>query len=323
MKYASLQELLTTFVDFLSTEKGYSENTCRAYQHDLEDFIAYFLANRAVTLTGGPDDGESEDDEAEAIDAEDAGAVSGLMIRSYLGFLHKQKIKKSSVARKLSAIRSFMRFLEKHGVITDNPAESVITPKQDKPIPNYLTVDDMFRLLDSIATENLSGKRNRAMFETLYSTGIRVSELVGLDVGDVDASGRVIRVTGKGNRERMAPIGQKALEWIREYRQSLHLQKGIAVNTPGPLFLNKDNERLTTRSVARILEKTALEAGLSTPVAPHDIRHSFATHLLDAGLDLRVVQEMLGHKLLSTTQKYTHVSIDRLMAAYDAAHPRK
>ncbi|MFZ2632815.1 MAG: tyrosine recombinase XerC [Desulfosalsimonadaceae bacterium] len=316
MNYTSLQELLDTFVDFLSTEKGYSANTCRAYQHDLEDFIAFFFTNRAYALTYSEEDGEE-------IDVQDATAISGLMIRSYLGFLHKQKIKKSSVARKLSSIRSFMKFLQKHGVITENPANSVLTPKQEKPIPNYLTVDDMFRLLDSIKTDTLSGKRDRALLEAMYSTGIRVSELVGLNVSDVDYSGKVIRVTGKGNIERIVPIGQKALNILKDYRESLHTSKGIGCNSVGPLFLNKSNGRITVRSVARILEKSAIEAGLLVPVAPHDLRHSFATHMLDAGLDLRVVQEMLGHKKLSTTQKYTHVSIDRLMAAYDSAHPRK
>ena len=316
MKHASLKQLLDTFVDFLSTEKGYSDNTCRAYANDLEDFIAYFLSNRALAVS-------YEDDGDKDYDAGDVASVSGLMIRGYLGFLHKQKIKKTSVARKLSAIRSFLKFLERHGVIADNPAVSVITPKQDKPIPRYLTVDDMFRLLDAIKTDSLIGKRNRALLETMYSTGIRVSELVGLNVADVDFAGKTIRVTGKGNVERIVPIGANSLALIQDYRKSLHVQKAVAVDHRGALFLNKNRGRLSARSVARILEKSARDAGLDVPVAPHDLRHSYATHMLDAGLDLRAVQELLGHKQLSTTQKYTHVSIDRLMAAYDAAHPRK
>ncbi len=314
MNYDSLKQLLDTFVNFLSTEKGYSENTCRAYTNDLEDFIAYFLANKALVLT--------YDDEND-IDINDVAAISGLIIRSYLGFLHKQSIKKSSVARKLSAIRSFFKFLERHGVISENPATSVITPKQDKPIPKYLTVDVMFRLLDSIKTDTLTGKRDRALLETMYSTGIRVSELVGLNLEHVDFSGKVIRVTGKGNVERIVPIGKKSLDWIKEYRNCLYMQKAAPDNHKGAMFLNKNKGRLTARSVARILDKCSREAGLAVPVSPHDLRHSFATHMLDAGLDLRVVQELLGHKQLSTTQKYTHVSIDRLMAAYDSAHPRK
>ncbi len=316
MNSSSLKQLLDTFIDFLSAEKGYSENTCRAYMHDLEDFISYYIANRALAIT-------YEDDNYGDIDTGDVAAISGLIIRSYLGFLHKRKIKKSTVARKLSSIRSFFKFLEKHGVISENPADSIITPKQDKPVPRYLTVDDMFRLLDSVKTETLTGKRNRALLETMYSTGIRVSELVGLNTDNIDFSGKVVRVTGKGNVERIVPIGKKALDIIKDYRVNLQQSKGIGFNSNGPLFLNNNKGRLTARSVARILDKSARSAGLSSPVAPHDLRHTFATHMLDAGLDLRVVQEMLGHKQLSTTQRYTHVSIDRLMAAYDSAHPRK
>ena len=318
MNSSSLKQLLDTFIDFLSAEKGYSENTCRAYMHDLEDFISYYIANRALAITYEGDDYVDID-----IDTRDVAAISGLIIRSYLGFLHKRKIKKSTVARKLSSIRSFFKFLKKHGVISENPADSVITPKQDKPVPRYLTVDDMFRLLDSVKTDNLTGKRNRALLETMYSTGIRVSELVGLNTDNIDFSGKVIRVTGKGNVERIVPIGKKALGIIKDYRDNLQQSKGIGFNPNGPLFLNNNKGRLTARSVARILDKAARSVGLSVPVAPHDLRHTFATHMLDAGLDLRVVQEMLGHKQLSTTQKYTHVSIDRLMAAYDSAHPRK
>jgi integrase/recombinase XerC len=315
MNPSTFEHLLAAFIDFLSTEKGYSQHTCRAYAKDLEDFISYFANNRALTITY---DDESREN-GQAAKVED---ISGLIIRGYLGLLHKQNIKKTSIARKLSSIRSFFKFLEKHGVVSENPAESVLTPKQEKPIPRYLTVDDMFRLLDSVKTNDVTGKRNRAMLETLYSTGIRVSELVGLNVPDINFSGKVIRVTGKGDKERIVPIGQTALTAIKNYRDDLQQTK-VAINQRGPVFLNKNKGRLTVRSVARILDKAAKDAGLAVPVAPHDLRHSFATHMLDAGLDLRMVQELLGHKQLSTTQKYTHVSIDRLMVAYDQAHPRR
>jgi integrase/recombinase XerC len=184
-------------------------------------------------------------------------------------------------------------------------------------------VDDIFRLLDSIKTDTLAGIRNRAIFETLYSSGIRVSELEGLDVFDVDFTKCLIRVVGKGNKERIVPIGNKAVATIKEYRKRLQSEAGIAEEDNGPLFLNKDHGRLTSRSIARILSKTARECGLLIPVSPHALRHTYATHMLDAGADLRVVQELLGHKSLSTTQKYTHVSIDRLMETYDKAHPRR
>ncbi len=316
MNPTHLKNLVVSFEDYLSTERGYSENTCRAYGHDLEEFISYFSSNRALAITYD-ENGERE------VDATDLDRVSGLMIRGYLGLLHRNKIKKTPIARKLSSIRSFFRFLVKHGVVSENPADAVLTPKQEKPIPRYLPVDDMFRLLDSIKTDSLAGKRNRAILETLYSTGIRVSELVGLDLPDIDFSGRVIRVTGKGNKQRIVPIGKKALAAISDYRKDLKDLPHSGIPHEGPVFLNRNKGRLTVRSVARILDRAAREAGLAIPVSPHDLRHSFATHMLDAGLDLRTVQELLGHRQLSTTQKYTHVSMDRLMAAYDQAHPRR
>lgn len=306
--------MMQQFVDYLSLEKGYSTNTCRAYAHDLDDFLQYFIQNRALPMTS-----ESGAD----IDATDVEAAGGMILRSYLGSLHKQGLKKTSIARKISSIRSFFNFMERHGVIQQNPAETVLTPKQEKPVPAYLTVDDVFRLLDGIDTKTLVGKRNRAMLESLYSTGIRVSELVGLNTGDVDFAAKSLRVLGKGNKERIVPIGEKALNAIEAYQQALAAQKKVTQGGDRALFLNKNMGRLTTRSVARVLDKAAIAAGISVPVSPHDLRHSFATHMLDAGLDLRVVQELLGHSQLSTTQKYTHVSIDRLMAAYDQAHPRK
>jgi integrase/recombinase XerC len=306
----SLNNQIRSFIDSLQSEKGYSVNTCRAYSHNINEFISFI--------------GESyfSADNQEGADLLKAEHIESLMIRGYLAFLHK-KNKKVTIARKLSAVRSFFRFLLKHGVILDNPLDLILTPKQVKAIPVYLPVDDIFRLLDSIKTDTLAGIRNRAIFETLYSSGIRVSELEGLNVFDVDFSRCLIRVVGKGNKERIVPIGKKAVATIKEYRKRLQSEAGIAEEDNGPLFLNKDNGRLTSRSIARILNKTARECGLLIPVSPHALRHTYATHMLDAGADLRVVQELLGHKSLSTTQKYTHVSIDRLMETYDKAHPRR
>ncbi|UCH21981.1 MAG: tyrosine recombinase XerC [Deltaproteobacteria bacterium] len=305
-----IKRLIKPFIDSLSAQKGYSINTCRAYQHDLEEFVNIASRNRFQGNQKKPPDDYP------------LTGVDSLTIREYLGALHK-KNKKVTIARKLSAIRSFFRYLIKKGAITDDPTKMVLTPKQEKSIPTYLPVDDMFRLLDSIKTDNLLGLRNRAIFETLYSCGIRVSELAGLNVSDVSFSSRVIRVVGKGSRQRIVPIGDKALSAIKSYRKKLKSQKGFRSEENGPLFLNKYNGRLTTRSIARILEKLAKECGLLIPISPHALRHTYATHLLDAGADLRIVQELLGHKSLSTTQKYTHVSIDRLMQTYDRAHPRK
>lgn len=321
MSTIAVTQLLDSFVDYLAAEKGCSDHTCRAYARDLKDFLAYFTNWQSTQGARGKKGQGKEKNSGGSADIEE---ISALVIRSYLGQLHRQQIKKTSIARKLSAIRSFFNYLEKHHVISQNPATLVITPKQDKPVPSYLTVDDVFRLIDSIADDSVAGKRNRAILETLYSTGIRVSELTGLDVENVDFANRTVRVMGKGSVERIVPMGQKAAAAMRDYRQALY---GNSAKTPdiwkGPLFLNKNGGRLTQRSVARMLDQAARAAGLTMPVSPHDLRHTFATHLLDAGLDLRMVQELLGHRQLSTTQKYTHVSIDRLMAAYDSAHPRK
>jgi integrase/recombinase XerC len=311
MESPPAKSLIGLFLESLAAEKGYSDQTIRAYRKDLEAFFSFIAQSQAAggghkksALTVSP------------------SQIDGIRIRSYLGFLHRQ-YKKTTIARKLSAIRSFFRFLVKRGLISENPAELVLTPKQDKTIPVYLAVDEMFRLLDSIQTDTLLGLRNRAIFETLYSSGIRVSELAGMNYADVDFAGAVVRVLGKGNKQRIIPIGQKALEAIKAYREQLDRQIGAEALKDGALFLNKYNKRLTVRSIARILRNLVDAVGLLTTVSPHAIRHSFATHMLDAGADLRVVQELLGHKSLSTTQKYTHVSIDRLMETYDKAHPRK
>jgi len=306
MKAMPVEKLISVFIEALGTEKGFSENTCRGYRNDLEQFLQYLEENN-------PRQGN---------DPVVLDRVDGITIRGYLGSLHKRN-KKTTIARKLSALRSFFHFLVKRGVTEENPAESILTPKQDKTIPAYLSVDDMFRLLDSIHTSRLLDLRNRAIFETLYSCGIRVSELVGLNTADVDFRQTLIRVLGKGARERIVPIGKNALLAISNYRQVLASNCGISEDVNGPLFLNKNKGRLSARSVARILDKLVTACGLLTPVSPHTLRHTFATHMLDAGADLRVVQELLGHKSLSTTQKYTHVSIDRLMQTYDKAHPRK
>jgi integrase/recombinase XerC len=306
-----IKVLISGFIESIAVEKGYSDNTCRGYRNDLEGFLLYLARSR---LPGNQ--------RPQTIDQIEIDSVNNLTIRGYLGWLHTGN-KKTTIARKLSAVRSFFKYLVKRGVIADNPAESILTPKQDKSIPQYLPVDEMFRLLDSIQTDSILDLRNRAIFETLYSCGIRVSELVGLNVYDVDFKGSVIRVLGKGRKERIVPIGQKALAAVKTYRAGLQEESGISADANGPLFLNKDHGRISARSVARILVKLVNRCGLLKPVSPHTMRHTFATHMLDAGADLRIVQELLGHKSLSTTQKYTHVSIDRLMETYDRAHPRK
>ncbi len=299
---------IESFIETLSAEKGFSLNTCRAYRNDLEQFLAYLRDSEIGLLRRG-----------EKVDVRN---VDDIVIRSYMGFLYK-KNQKSTIARKLSALRSFFRFLVKRGTIRTNPADKVLTPKRGRPLPNYLPVDDMFRLLDGVKGESVLALRNRAILETLYSTGVRVAELAGMDIGDVDFDSGFVRVIGKGNNERLAPVGKKALGRIRAYVDTRRETTGSVIQDSEPLFLNSRGGRLSTRSIARLLEVVVRQMGLLRPISPHGLRHTFATHMLDAGADLRVVQELLGHASLTTTQRYTHVSIDRLMEVYDKAHPRR
>ena len=307
----SVENLINAFIESLAIEKGYSRNTCRGYRNDLEGFMEYLAQN--------PLAGYRRSRRGDPVKIDEIHVIT---IRGYLGWLHK-KNKKTTIARKLSAVRSFFKFLVKRGIIDDNPADSILTPKQDKTIPEYLPVDEMFRLLDFIQIGGILDLRNRAIFETLYSCGIRVAELVGMNIGNVDFEGGGIRILGKGSKERIVPIGQQALAAIQSYREQVKKEWGISADHNGPLFLNKNKVRLSARSVARILDSLVNTCGLLKSISPHTMRHTFATHMLDAGADLRIVQELLGHKSLSTTQKYTHVSIDRLMETYDRAHPRK
>ncbi|MDJ0804569.1 MAG: tyrosine recombinase XerC [Desulfobacterales bacterium] len=305
-------QTIDRFLTTLAVEKGYSAHTCRSYRADLVAF-ARFVA---------PEKSTAASEERAVPDRFDPRQVDSLAIRGYLAELYRRN-SKATIARKLSAVRSYFRFLQRLGLRSDNPAESVMTPKQEKNIPHYLTVDDVFRLLDQVQEDSLLGLRNRAIFETLYSAGTRVSELAGLDTRDVDLKAGIMRVRGKGNKQRVLPIGDKAVQAIRVYRDRLRREAGIDPDADGALFRNHRQGRLTPRSIARILDKLVRQCGLLVPVSPHTLRHTFATHLLDAGADLRTVQELLGHESLSTTQKYTHVSIDRLMETYDKAHPRR
>jgi len=319
-------QLIQSFIESLSSEKGYSAHTCRAYRRDIEDFVSFISTGTGAVeknTTGAEHPDSFHSDQPDPYESPlRVEQVDALTIRGYLGFLYK-KNKKVTIARKLSALRSFFKYLVKVGILTENPADMILTPKLGKFIPVYLTVDDMFRLLDSIRTDTLQGLRNRAMFEIMYSCGIRVSELAGMNVGGVDFQQLVVRVLGKGNKERVVPVGHKAIEAVKAYRNRLMMDRGVGMDLDAPLFLNKYDTRLTTRSIARILDQVAMRCGLLTPVSPHAFRHSFATHMLDGGADLRGLQELLGHQSLSTTQRYTHVSIDQLMQIYDTAHPRR
>jgi len=292
------------FVRHLQKDKGLSPHTVRAYRSDLQAFLR-FAAEHC---------GRKE---------ASAGEIDHYLIRSYLAELHSTS-KRTSINRKLSSLRSFFRYLLKNGVIQRNPVAAIFSPRQEKPVSRFLPVDDMFALLDSAQEETILGLRDRAILETLYSAGLRVSELTGLNVDSVFFEEKCARVMGKGSKERVVPIGSKALSAIQRYLdKSLDLRKKRTDSKVSrALFLNHRGGRLTSRSVARIVDKYIRLCGSSMKVSPHVLRHSFATHLLDSGADLRAIQELLGHASLSTTQKYTHVSLDKLMEVYDACHPR-
>lgn len=307
---SSAVECIRGFIESLAAEKGYSTHTLRAYRHNLLELIAF--------TAGDPEWAQSRPEKLGHVRMDQ---VDVMILRGYLGYLHGRN-QKSTIARKLSAIRSFFRYLRRHQLVAEDPAENLHAPKHHQPIPTYLVVDDMFRLLEAIRPEGVLGWRNRAILETFYSTGVRVSELAGLDMDDLDTGGGIMRVFGKGAKERLVPIGAKAMAAIQTYREALAAEHDVPAGD-GPIFLNKDLGRLSTRSMARVVDRFARASGLSVPVSPHAMRHSYATHLLDAGADLRAVQELLGHRNISTTQRYTHVSIDHLMAAYDKAHPRR
>jgi integrase/recombinase XerC len=311
MEDTNMMDHIRLFLDALAAEKGFSPHTLRAYGHNLTELTAF--------VAGDPEWAAKAPERLGRVKLEQ---VDEMHVRGYLGYLHGRNTK-STVARKLAAIRSFFRYMLKHDRIARNPVENLHAPKHDKPMPVYLPVDDMFRILDGVKPMGVLGLRNRAILETLYSTGVRVSELAGLDIQDVDAENGLMRVAGKGGKQRQVPVGAKALAALDAYRQALLAETGIGMDGNGPVFLNKNGGRLTTRSIGRVVDKMARACAMAMPVSPHAVRHSFATHMLDAGVDLRAVQELLGHSSLSTTQRYTHVSIDRLMATYDKAHPRR
>ncbi len=305
-----LKDAIALFFKYLKDEKGYSNHTERSYQVDLGQF-ASFLRRDNVRFRREKQ-GEFSIEE-----------ICGPAVRKYVGSLYGN-LKRSTIARKLSAVRSFFLFLEKEGLIKVNPAAEVQSPKLGKYIPSHLPVDDVFRLMDLPDRGNPLGLRDLAILEVLYSCGIRVAELAGMNVSSIDHDQRLVKVTGKGEKERIVPIGRQALGAVKTYLSATcEVRKKNALAGSGdPLFMNFRGGRLTTRSIGRIVKHYARAGGLTDEISPHSMRHTFATHMLDGGADLRSVQELLGHKSLSTTQKYTHVSLKRLMEVYDKAHPR-
>ena len=299
-----IEKLSLDFIAKLEHEKGFSEHTLRAYHKDLLQFDIFLKAEKRSSLE----------------------SVNHLLLRRFLAVLRSKNYSKTTIARKLASIRSFFKFLIREGELVANPFEMLRTPKQDKKLPHFLSITEVDVLLKTPDSSTVMGLRDMAVMETLYSTGIRVSELVGLDEGSIDFIAGMIKVQGKGKKERLVPIGSPAIKAINEYIDSKSMSKKQdekSASRSEPLFLNKYGGRLTARSVARSLDKYLKVSGINLLTSPHTFRHSFATHLLDKGADLRSVQEMLGHSSLSTTQVYTHITTERLKNVYDKAHPRK
>lgn len=284
------------FCNYMATEKNVSPHTLAAYRSDLEQFAVFVQEELGVTAL--PE------------------AVGHLLIRRYLAKLMKDHAR-SSIGRKLAAIRSWYRYLVRQGRLEQNPAELVSTPKKEKKVPYHLAIDEVTTLVEAPAGIDPLTLRDRAILELLYSSGLRVSELTGLNVAAIDLDSGLVKVLGKGGKERIVPLGSHAVMAISAYLQALPPEK-----PDRPAFLNFRGSRLTRRSVARIVDRYILHLATMKKVSPHTLRHTFATHLLESGVDLRAIQELLGHSSLSTTQKYTHVNIDRLMEVYDKAHPK-
>jgi integrase/recombinase XerC len=307
-----MDDLIERYIQYLQYERNASPHTIRNYRSDLMQFRNFLAQSLAA---GG-----------EAKAKVSLKSVDGLRIRGFLADLFEKERKKSSIARKLAAVRAFFKFLSRERVLAENPAAAVSTPKQERTLPRIMTEEEMNDFLDRIAQGAATGDpaliRDRAILELLYASGLRVSELVGLDLRHVNFGDGMVLVRGKGNKERIVPFGSKAHEAIQAYlpvrEKVLHETK---THVPA-LFLNTRGGRLTARSIDRLLKKYVRRLGPNVKVSPHSLRHAFASHLLAEGADLRAIQEMLGHKSLATTQKYTQVSIKQLMDVYDKTHPK-
>lgn len=296
--------ILDDYLIILEAEKGYSAHTLRAYFTDIRSFVLFYLETCNY-----------RDENWQQAFGKTVQQVDKMIVRRYLAAQTALKKSKKTLSRRLSALKSFFDYLVRSGLITLNPADAISFPKLEKTLPKAMEIDDIFRLLDTMKRDSWMDRRNLAMFETFYSTGMRIGELHMLNIQDIDYNAGLIRVLGKGNKTRIIPVGKSALDAIQTYRADL--KKNYSA-----VFLNKNFGRLGRRSIRRILDKVVLECGLGLKISPHTLRHTFATHMLDSGADLRGIQEILGHASLSTTQAYTHVSMDRLTAVYDKAHPR-
>jgi integrase/recombinase XerC len=301
-----MNDLIDDFQTYLTTERNVSKHTRIAYIGDLEEFAEFLQKNNFIKNRDGILSVETE------------------TIRAYLGYLFRRKVKKVTVNRKISSLRSFYKYLIRNGKTKNNPAGMIQTSKTEKYMPNFLSVDEMFALLNAQSDSSISGLRNLAMLELFYSSGLRLGELAGLNVMDLDFNQALVKVRGKGRKERIVPVGGQARKALQEYlAKTNEARKKVDADVfNSPLFLNIRGARITVRSIARIVDEATKKSGIGRKISPHALRHTFATHLLNAGADLRSIQELLGHESLSTTQKYTAVNINRMMEIYDKAHPR-
>ncbi|HEX8500346.1 MAG TPA: tyrosine recombinase XerC [Pyrinomonadaceae bacterium] len=306
-----MEQLISQFLEHLRYERNVSEHTLRNYAIDLGQFLEHLAP--ADPRTG-------------ARRELDVKEIDHITIREWLSELHDAQKKKSSIARKLAALRTFFQFLIREGAVEANPAKLVSTPRLEKKLPNHLSIEDAVRFIETPDEATDLGKRDRAILEMLYGTGVRVSELVKLDLKDIDFRSRMVRVKGKRRKERVVPFGEPALHalmrYLTEVRGTFLNNAPAAEREPDAVFLNYQGTRITTRSVGRMVDKYIKICAGIHDISPHSLRHSFATHLLDSGADLRDIQELLGHARLSTTQIYTHVSMEKLIEVYDKAHPK-
>jgi integrase/recombinase XerC len=298
-----MQQAIARFLQYLQVERNASDLTIKSYREDLMALAEYLADCHGGTCP-------------------EPGQISVLELRGYVAALHEAEYAKTTIARRLASLRSFFRFGQREGWVKSNPAKPLRNPRRSRSLPHFLSTEDLGRLLQSPPADQPSGLRDRAILETMYSAGLRVSELVGLNDSDLDFAGSVLRVRGKGRKERLAPIGSYAQRALKRWLAVRKLSPREPSGTDAPVFVNKSGRRITTRSVARMLEKYLRITGLDRRTTPHSLRHSFATHLLDRGADIRSVQELLGHKSLVTTQIYTHVSTAGLREVYEKAHPR-
>ena len=305
-----MEQLIEQFLEHLRYERNVSAHTLRNYASDLEQFVDHIAP-------ADPKSGARKFPELQNVDH--------LTIREWLAELHSAQKKKASIARKLAALRTFFQFLVREGLLESNPAKLVSTPRQEKKLPKHLSIEEAIKFIETPDIKTDLGKRDRAMLELMYATGVRVAELTTLNLGDIDFRNQLVRVTGKRRKQRIVPFGDPAASAIRDYlkvRDKFLLNSPISERDDEAIFLNYQGTRITTRSVGRMVEKYIKICAGVHRISPHALRHSFATHLLDSGADLRDIQELLGHARLSTTQVYTHVSMEKLVAVYDKAHPK-